>query len=181
VDTSIFETHYKSSVVMGCFFLTTIGWWAWNGFLDGVFAWNPSGPYAIRDTFTHTWGRDATWWSTLFLTLSFLGLFEITLKGIKRNMVVTGVWSWPPWKADGLPENVGEWDLQIWQEMEQDPVIKQRLRRLAHDDEDDVDEEDEGDDDEGVPGQEAVPTGANVGKGGSLFQSFRKMIPLGAK
>ncbi|KAF5125584.1 putative phospholipid-transporting ATPase DNF3 [Metarhizium anisopliae] len=140
----IFETHYKSTIVMCSFFITTWGWFAWLSFLDGVYAPGPEGPYLIRHTFTRAFGDDAVWWATVFIVLAFLGLLELVGKTIKRNMLVAGVWHWPPWKRHRLNDNVEEWDLQVWQEMEQDPKVRERLRRLANDEEtmEDIEAED---------------------------------------
>lgn len=175
---SIFETHYKTTIVMCCFFVTTGGWFAWNGFLDGVYAASPSGPYAIRDTFTHTFGADATWWATLFMTLSFLGLMDIVLLVVKRNLRITGLLSWTPWKRgprpgdDSSPE---ELDMRVWQELEQDPVIRERLRRLARDDDDDEDDYLEQDIDDTV-----LDVNTEKEKGSILehFGKLRRMIPI---
>jgi len=163
----IFETHYKTSIVMGSFFVTTIGWFAWNGFLDGVYAAKPSGPYAIRDTFTNTFGRDPTWWGTLFLVLGFLGLMDLVVKVAKRNLRVSGLLRWPPWGEKSKEDDDGivadELELEIWQELEQDPVIWEQLKRMARDE-----EEEDYEDEEIVLDVGAVPstskTNAFVGK-----------------
>lgn len=130
---------------MFCFCLTTWGWFAWNAFLDGVFEKFPSGPYAIRDGFTQTWGRDPTWWSTLFLVLSFLGLLEVVGKVILRHVSIASICQWPPWQARESKDNPEEWSLEMWQEMEQDPAMKARLRRMARDDHGDEDADDDED------------------------------------
>ncbi|KAG5988698.1 hypothetical protein E4U43_004661 [Claviceps pusilla] len=141
----IFETHYKPTLVILSFLITTWGWFAWLSFLDGVYAPGPEGPYNIRHTFTRHFGRDPVWWSTLFVVLAFLGLLELAGKTVKRNMLVAGVWHWPPWKTPSLKdEHPEEWDLQVWQELEQDAGLRERLRRLANDEivVDDMEEED---------------------------------------
>ena len=144
----IFETHYKPALVIGGFFLTTVGWFAWLSFLDGVYSRTPDGPYYIRDAFTKGFGRDAVWWATLFATLGILGLIELAAKTFKRNMLVAGMWHWPPWKTRQLSDNVEDWDLQIWQEMEKNPTVRDRLRRIARDDAswDSIEEEEEEED-----------------------------------
>lgn len=79
------------------------------------------------------------------MVLAFLGLLELTGKAVKRNMLVAGVWHWPPWKTPSLKdEHPEEWDLQVWQELEQDAGLRERLRRLANDEivVDDMEEED---------------------------------------
>ncbi|KAF5544087.1 phospholipid-transporting ATPase DNF3 [Fusarium mexicanum] len=137
----IFETHYKSTIVMVSFFVTTIGWFAWLCFLDAAYAGSPSGPYAIRNSFTELFGYDAVWWATLFIVLGLLGLFEIVLKCVKRLLLIAGLWDWPPWGKSRRGENIEEWDVELWQELEQDPALRERLKRLARDEQ--VEEEDE--------------------------------------
>ncbi|OAA77365.1 ATPase, P-type, phospholipid-translocating, flippase [Akanthomyces lecanii RCEF 1005] len=146
----IFETHYKSAIVMGSFFVTTIGWFAWVSFLDFIFAGTPSGPYDVKYSFRNKWGGDAVWWATLFAVLGALGLMELTMKVIKRHMILAGLWKWPPWKNPGLSENVEEWDLELWQELEKDAAVQAKLKVMAgeHDEQEvdmdeDVEEEDE--------------------------------------
>ena len=174
---------------MGSFFLTTIGWFAWLSFLDGVYAPTPSGPYNIRYTFRTQWGKDAVWWATLFVVLGALGLMELAMKTVRRNLLVAGVWKWPPWRNRGLSDNIEEWDLELWQELEQDPVIRARLKVLAQD----------GDADENVLKDELMEDELGIGggvreetvevsssKGGAarndsrksvVFSAWRKMIP----
>ena len=132
------ETHYKTGIVMFCFFLTTIGWWAWQGFLSGSYAPTPS-IYAVRDGFSKTFGPDPMWWATVFAVLGVLGLLDFTRKLAKRTLIGLNVWRWPPWK----PRVAGELEVEVWQEMEMDPVIWKKLQRLAagHGDEDPEHEE----------------------------------------
>ncbi|KAG5762832.1 hypothetical protein H9Q72_009077 [Fusarium xylarioides] len=137
----IFETHYKSAIVMASFFVTTIGWFAWLCFLDTAYPGRPSGPYAIRNSFTELFGADAVWWATLFIVLGLLGLFEIVLKCVKRLLLMAGLWNWPPWGKSRRGENIEEWDVELWQELEQDPALRARLKRLARNEQ--VEEEDE--------------------------------------
>lgn len=126
---------------MFSFFLTTWGWFAWLSFLDGVYAPKPSGTYNIRGSFTQLFGKDGAWWATLFAVLGIIGLLELVLKNIKRHLLIAGLWQWPPWGQGRTGENIEEWDLELWQELEQDPVIRKRLVRLSRDEP--VDEEDE--------------------------------------
>lgn len=123
---------------MFCFFLTTIGWWAWNGFLSGVYTPAPS-IYAVRDGFTDTYGRDALWWATLFGVLGVLGLIEMVRKMIKRVFVGMGLWRWGAWGQGG--EGL---DVEVWQELERDPVVWERLKKLAAGEEGDEEEEEDG-------------------------------------
>lgn len=150
---SIFETHYKSTIVMASFFVTTIGWFAWLCFLDAAYAGSPSGPYAIRNSFTEVFGADAVWWATLFIVLGLLGLFEIVLKCVKRLLLIAGLWDWPPWGKSRCGENIEEWDVELWQELEQDPALRERLKRLARDEQVEEDYEFEHGIEEGLRGR----------------------------
>lgn len=147
---SIFETHYKTALVMGSFFVTTLGWFAWIAFLDAIYPAGTFGPYAIRHSFRNAWGKDATWWATVFAVLAFLGLLELCGKVVRQWLLVAGLWQWRPWKRRSLGDNMEEWDVELWQEMEQDPAMRERFRVLARSGEGAVDEacaDDDADDD----------------------------------
>ncbi len=175
---------------MCCFFITTVGWFAWNAFLSGVYAPSPSGPYAIRDTFTNTWGRDATWWATVFIVLALLGLMDISIMIVKRNLRIVGMLNWPPWKrgawlGDGVCQP-GDLHMKVWQELEQDPDIRVQLKRMARegDFEDEEDEEDADDDYlstsfDGIIDVNAT-TNSTTPKGmiSSQLDKLRRMIPI---
>jgi phospholipid-translocating ATPase len=117
-------------VVLVSFFVTFAGWWAWNAFLSGVYAPAPS-PYSVRDGFKSTFGPDPVWWLTLVVVVAVFCLMELTAKTARRNLVVAGLWKWPPWQRKVLSDSVEEWDVELWQEMEQDPVLRERLRLMA--------------------------------------------------
>ena len=170
---------------MFAFFLTTGGWFVWNLILDSAYSKSPAGPYNIKDSFTQLWGRDATWWATLFMTLSFLGLLELSGKVLKRHLLVAGMWSFPPWKRRKLGDGVGDWDLALWQEMEQDPAMMRRSKRLARDeDADDLDDdEDDEDDIDGMLDGEEEEEVVNVSRDktstlAGKLEDFRRMIPM---
>ncbi|KAI1377631.1 phospholipid-translocating P-type ATPase [Hypoxylon crocopeplum] len=137
----IIEMHYKTAIVLGAFVLTIAGWWAWNAFLAGVYAPQPS-PYPARDGFTETFGKDPLWWLILIVIVLALISIELVYKAVKRNMVVAGTWKWPPWKRRSLDDSLEEWGLDVWQELEKDPVTRERLRRACVE-EDEVDDEEQ--------------------------------------
>ncbi|KAH9884700.1 P-type ATPase [Xylariomycetidae sp. FL2044] len=140
----ILETHHKTCVVMGAFGITFAGWWAWNGFLDGLYTPQPS-PYPARGGFTNTFGKDPVWWLTLIVIVLALIMIETVYKAVKHNMVIAGMWQWPPWKANGPTENLEEWGLEVWQELEKDPVVRERLRRASREGDESDDNDEEGD------------------------------------
>ncbi|KAF7526053.1 hypothetical protein G7054_g10884 [Neopestalotiopsis clavispora] len=122
------ETHHKSAIVLGGFAITIIGWWLWNIILSAVY--NPGvNTYAVRNGFLKTFGGDALWWFTLIITMAILICFELGFKAIKRNLIVGGLWQWPPWKKRALSDSAEEWHLELWQELEQDPLIRARLKQ----------------------------------------------------
>jgi phospholipid-translocating ATPase len=82
------------------------------------------------------------WWSTLFIVLGLIGLMEIVMKCSKRLLLVGGLWQWPPWGQSRRGDNIEEWDVELWQELEQDPAMRQRLQRLSRDKPVDEDEPD---------------------------------------
>ena len=129
----ILETHYKSNIVIGSFLITTWGWFAWTSFLDGVFAKKPSGTYSIRDSFTTLFGRDGAWWATLFIVLGLLGLIDISVRLVKRHLIINGLWTWPLGQRRKFDSSPEEWPLELWQELEQDPVIFEQLKEMARD------------------------------------------------
>jgi len=106
-------------------------------------------PYDVRDGFTKGFGRDLVWWLTLSFVLVLLAMFELGYKVVKRNLIVMGVWkyrwrwlSWKIWGRFSKRRGAGiftyecdemdneEWDLELWQEMEQDAGVKERLRLM---------------------------------------------------
>lgn len=120
---------------MGSFGITVSGWWAWQAFLSGIYTPQPS-PYAGRGAFVNTFGKDPLWWGLLFgILITLIGL-DITFKLVKRNLIVYDLWSWPPWRtrdADDCPENCENWDRQLWQELEKDPIVRAHIRQALLD------------------------------------------------
>ncbi|KAL2190051.1 phospholipid-translocating P-type ATPase [Thermothelomyces heterothallicus CBS 203.75] len=148
----ILDTHYKTGIVIGSFFITVGGWWIWQVFLAGVYApgvW----PYAVKDGFFSSFGPDPAWWAALFGALGVLACIELAYKSVKRNLIVAGLWKfgwkwlrWSTWKAafgraaaagaaawteEGTRASLEEWDVELWQVMEQDPAIRETLRRMS--------------------------------------------------
>ncbi|KAI1174893.1 hypothetical protein F4777DRAFT_552254 [Nemania sp. FL0916] len=135
----IIETHYKTAIVIGSFSITVSGWWAWQAFLSGVYTLQPS-PYDGRGGFVNTFGKDALWWSLLFGILLVLVGLDVALKLVKRTLIVHGWWTWPPWQrrhTDDDTENCENWDRQLWQELEQDPDMREHLRQALLDEQPD--------------------------------------------
>lgn len=153
----IIETHHKSVVILTGFFITVGGWWLWQAFLAGVYAQQPS-PYAVRDGFFLRFGKDPVWWLTLLVVLFVLVCMELGYKVAKRTLIIMGLWKWRwswlwrisrwcTWRKGRekeLNRSLEEWDLELWQEMEQDPLVKERLKGILESEEDGVEEEVDG-------------------------------------
>ncbi|KAK0372614.1 phospholipid-translocating P-type ATPase [Colletotrichum limetticola] len=129
----ILETHHKSGVVIGCFLLTFSGWWAWQGFLSSIYTRAPS-IYAVRDGFSKTFGRDWTWWLTLIVMVTLFILMETIFRTLQRSLILAGMWRWP-WVRKEDDVCADEWRLELWQELEKDPIVRERLKRLTSDEE----------------------------------------------
>ncbi|GKT48271.1 uncharacterized protein ColSpa_08452 [Colletotrichum spaethianum] len=123
---------------MACFFITFSGWWAWNGFLSSIYARSPS-PYSVRDGFSKTFGADWAWWLTLIVMTTIFILMETIFRTLQRSMILTGLWRWP-WVRKEDDVCADEWRLELWQELEKDPTVKTRLKKLARDEEEDNDD-----------------------------------------
>lgn len=141
----IIETHHKTSVVLGCFAITIAGWFAWQGFLNGAYAAQPS-PYAVRGSFAHTFGPDLLWWVTLVIVLVVLVVLETSYRTVKHRLVVAGLWGVDVLRARGRrcrgaddagggDDNVEDWQIELWQELEKDPAVRARLRQMLEDEE----------------------------------------------
>ncbi|KAJ4289377.1 drs2 neo1 protein [Collariella sp. IMI 366227] len=148
----ILDTHYRTSIVVGSFLITFAGWWLWQVFLAGAYAagvW----PYAVRDGFFSSFGPDSAWWAALFGVLGLLTCLELAYKSVKRNLIVAGLWKmgrkWlkgSTWKQafwsstnagaggvweEGTKGSLEEWDVELWQVMEQSPEIRETLRKMS--------------------------------------------------
>ena len=124
------------------FLVTVAGWWAWNAFLSAVYAPGTS-PYGVRDGFVSGFGRDPAWWLTLVIVLFVLGVAEMVYKTAKRQLVMAGsrngLCSYLLWRVSGRSAPVAgsegtgdtsppwEWDVGLWQELEQDPLVRAQL------------------------------------------------------
>lgn len=73
--------------------------------------------------------------------LTLLFVLEMGFKMAKRTMIILGLWRWGSgwWKrvkrwrkkrVDWMDGNLEDWDLGLWQEMEQDKRVKERLRGI---------------------------------------------------
>lgn len=137
----VLETHYKTLIAAVSFTITVGGWWAWNGFMAGIYSDNLS-PYDVKYGFTKTFGNDWNWWLTLILAFAIMAVMELMYKSVKQRLAAAGMWPIWQWRSRGrMPAgtNAEDLDLSVWQEMEKDPLVMERLRRTGDDNEASVD------------------------------------------
>lgn len=125
---SIIDPHHKTIIILVCFVITVAGWWAWQFFLSGAYSTKAVTPYAVRDGFTSVFGPDLAWWLTLVVVLGLLATGEIAYGALNRTLVDMGSWHS---ESSARKQNAEEMDVELWQEMEKDPVIKQMLKEKA--------------------------------------------------
>ena len=92
----------------------------------------------------HTFGPNATWWAVLILTWGILVVFEVVQKQLRQFLLHAELW--PPslsllgWQRKGTgtssrAERTTEaLDVEVWQELEKDLEMRERLRVMAEDD-----------------------------------------------
>jgi len=84
----------------------------------------------VRGGFFHTFGTDPIWWLTIIITIGILLTLELVYKCIKSSLILTG-W-WPLWGKGGQ-ETHRNVNIEVWQELEQDEAIRERLERRVID------------------------------------------------
>ena len=109
----------------------------------------------MRGGLQYEFGRDGAWWFTLVGVLGLLVSIELAYRAVKRNLVVMGLWTWgwkwlkgstwrealraprngmwPALERDGERDrnSAEEWNVELWQEMEQDPQVRELLRKMS--------------------------------------------------
>jgi phospholipid-translocating ATPase len=126
----IFETHCKSNIVLVSFGITTSGWWAWNVFLSAAYNPEPA-PYGVKNGFLHQFGLDCIWWLTLILHVSVLVVAYVTFKVGRKYLPHSKAFALLiPQRANRRTDDC-EVDIEYWQELEQDPLVREKLASLA--------------------------------------------------
>ncbi|KAL8825692.1 MAG: hypothetical protein Q9191_004257 [Dirinaria sp. TL-2023a] len=103
------EIHNKSITCVIAMLLSIGGWWSWNLILSAKYSNNVI--YHVRDGLLYGFGRNSLWWLTLVMVIVSVWTFEIALRCLK-----------------GL---VTESDVDVFQELEKDPLVKQRFDKHA--------------------------------------------------
>lgn len=99
--------HNKTYIPAIGWIISVGGWFAFNLILSVVYkAGNPI--YYVRSSITTRFGRSLDWWVVLIIIVTATLFFEISISSLKRSF---------------LPS-----DADVFQELEKDPVIRQRFR-----------------------------------------------------
>lgn len=108
--------HNKTWVSALGWILSVGGWFFWTLVLAALY--KPSKTYLLypiyRDFLDH-YGRNLLWWLVLGLTLAALCLFEIGVSSVRKTF-------WPT-------------DTEVFQELQKDPIIRQRFEDTVRNEE----------------------------------------------
>jgi phospholipid-translocating ATPase len=105
------EMHYKTWISVLGWLLSVAGWTLWNVVLSAVYSNQNSTVYAVRSGFLKHFGGTGKWWLVIIAIIDSILIFEITLQAIKKI-----------WLSS---------DVDVWQVLEKDKVIKRRLAEAA--------------------------------------------------
>lgn len=115
-------------------------------FLADVYA-PQANPYDVRGSFFGTFGRDPGWWLTLLLVLFVLFVLDVGFKIAKRTLRTFGLWQrsrgclrqvkrWENARRENWrDENIEEWGLRLWQELEKDRKVREQLTSMLEEEE----------------------------------------------
>ncbi|KAF4979421.1 hypothetical protein FZEAL_4364 [Fusarium zealandicum] len=79
----ILEVHTKTIITFGGCFISIAGWFLWMLAISGVYP-EEFGPYIVRDTFIHNFGRTLQWWTAVLLELIVLIVIDLVVQSIRR-------------------------------------------------------------------------------------------------
>ena len=103
------ELHNKSITCFAAMFLSIGGWCLWNLIIGAIYPNNVI--YNVRDGVLRRFGRNALWWLTLILIVVACWAFEIGVKCLRM--------AWAPG------------DVDVFQELEKDDEVRERLEIAA--------------------------------------------------
>jgi hypothetical protein len=113
--------HYKTWISLLGWTLSVAGWTLWNVALSAVYSAKNSTIYAVRSGFIKHFGGSPKWWLILSIIVGAVLLFEFAAKVAKKTF---------------LPS-----DVDTWQVLEKDKVIRKRLEEAARGEDAKMDEE----------------------------------------
>ncbi|KAK2627260.1 hypothetical protein QTJ16_003226 [Diplocarpon rosae] len=106
------EMHNQTFIPALGWILSVGTWFCWTLLLAVVFEPNKSYLlYPVKDGFLRSYGRDMLWWLVLILTQVALTLLELGVSSVRKSF-------WPT-------------DVELFQELQNDPVIRQRFEEAV--------------------------------------------------
>jgi len=103
--------HYKTWISVIGWFLSVGGWTLWNVILSALYSNQSSTVYAVKAGFLKHFGGSGKWWLVIVDIIDSVLIFEIAVQIIKKTL-------WPS-------------DVDVWQVLEKDEIIKRRLAEAA--------------------------------------------------
>jgi len=107
----LLEMHNKSVTAIIAIVLSVGGWFLWNILLSLIYGNNSI--YYVKHGILDHFGQNLLWWLTLFLIVSSVVLWEITISSSRAAIFPT--------------------DIDVFQELEQDLEIRKRFEEAAAD------------------------------------------------
>lgn len=84
----VLELHDKTLISAAGLFISVIGWFLWNILLSLIYP-AKNGPYLVRNTFLHNFGRIPMWWLTTLAALVSVVVLELIVTGLRRVYFTT--------------------------------------------------------------------------------------------
>ncbi|CAK7266012.1 drs2 neo1 protein [Sporothrix epigloea] len=82
------ELHNQTMITAAGLLISVTGWFLWSILLSAAHS-NKFGPYLVHDAFLHNFGRTATWWVTLIVTLAAVVVLELVVSSVRRWLFAT--------------------------------------------------------------------------------------------
>ncbi|KAI9872458.1 MAG: hypothetical protein M1830_001602 [Pleopsidium flavum] len=105
----LLEMHNKTFTCAIAIFLSVGGWFLWNIVLSAVYKNNVI--YNVKSGMLHRFGHNMLWWLTLGLIVASCVVFEVAIRSLRTAWLPT--------------------DVDVFQELEQDRVIRGRFEEAA--------------------------------------------------
>ncbi|EFX00376.1 p-type ATPase [Grosmannia clavigera kw1407] len=84
----VLELHSQTIVTAAGLFISVTGWFLWSILLSLVYG-KSNGPYLVRGTFLHNFGRTAIWWLTVLEALAAVVTLELIVASLRRVYFAT--------------------------------------------------------------------------------------------
>ncbi|KAK9256763.1 hypothetical protein V1507DRAFT_382252 [Lipomyces tetrasporus] len=110
VKLNFVEMHNRSYLNFGSLIISVCGWFLWTVCLTQIYPEKLT-LYVVKDTMVETFGKDLVWWATFLLCCGVPVVFDLVLVSLRAGL---------------LPS-----DTDVFQQIEQDPELRDRLEKDA--------------------------------------------------